>query len=96
MVEEMLEKLDKVWNYSMDINSVLMRNMPEITAAAIEEKFFNLFVEKINVDRQDYEIIDAVCMVDDCMEFGPQALFDKIAVHALPKFAEILYAKGKN
>jgi len=31
----MLQKLDKVWNYAMDISSACMRNMPEITSTAI-------------------------------------------------------------
>jgi hypothetical protein len=27
-------------------------------------------------DKQDYEIIDSVCMICDCMEHGNKSLFD--------------------
>lgn len=35
--KEELEKLDKVWDYSIDIIGTFIRNMPEVTTAAIEK-----------------------------------------------------------
>jgi len=95
-VKESLEKLDRVWNYLMDINSIMMRNMPDLTATAIEKEFLPLYTSKIaqHAEREDYEVIDAVCLLDDCMEFGPQFLFDKISGECLSKFTEVLYARG--
>jgi len=51
----------------------MMRNMPELTAAAIEKEFLPLYTGKIAqfAEREDYEVIDGVCLVDDCLEFGP-------------------------
>ena len=96
MIKETLEKLDKVWNYSMDIVGILLRNMPEITSAAIEQQFFPLYANKLNdiSDKEDYEIIDALCHIDDCLENGSQSLYEKIAPDALKKFSEVLFARG--
>jgi len=92
MIKESLEKLDKVWNYSMDIIGVLLRNLPELTCASIEPNILPLYAGKlVNYENQEnYELVDAVCLIDDCMEFGPQAFFDKIAPTALPMYMEIL------
>jgi len=96
LFKDTLEKLDKVWNYSMDIVGVLIRNMPDLTSAAIEGELFPLYAMKLTdyKNREDYEIVDATCIIDDVCEFGSQALYDKIAPEALAKFTEILYAKG--
>ena len=33
-------------------------------------------------------------MLDDCMEFGPEGLFEMIAPQALEKFSEIMKERG--
>jgi hypothetical protein len=45
--------------------------------AALMEKLLPLYAVKLSnfEEREDYEIVDAVCMLDDCMEFGSEALF---------------------
>lgn len=41
-------------------------------------------------EKQEYEITDAVCMIDDCLERGDQVLFEKIAVQAGAKLLEVI------
>lgn len=64
--------------------------------AAISEKLLPMYAGKLTnyKEREDYEIVDAVCMLDDCMEFGPESLFQMIAPQALEKFTEIMEANG--
>lgn len=82
-MKEQLESLDRVWNYAMDISGVIVKNYNQDTAvmAALMEKLLPLYAVKLSnfEDREDYEIVDAVCMLDDCMEFGSEALFQMIA-----------------
>lgn len=41
-------------------------------------------------EKEEYEITDAVCMLDDCLERGDAVLFDKIALQAGNKLLEVI------
>lgn len=96
MIKDAQERLDRVWNYAMDILGVLLRNLPELTCAAIKPNLLPLFAGNLaaHESKETYEIVDAVCLIDDCMEFGPQSFFDEIAPMAFPLFIETLYKRG--
>jgi hypothetical protein len=47
-------------------------------------------------NRKDYEIVDTVCMIDDCMEDGSDALFNTVVGQAGPKFIELINYTAKN
>ena len=83
MTEEEIEdffdevaKLDKVWSYIMETNSVFLRTMSEQSSPFVLQHFVPLY-GRILLDEkaQDYEYINALCFVDDCVEHGNAALF---------------------
>lgn len=96
MIKDAQERLDRVWNYAMDILGVLLRNLPELTSTAIKPNLLPLFAGNLasHETKESYEIVDAICLIDDCMEFGPKSFFDEIAPMALPLFIEVLYKRG--
>jgi hypothetical protein len=84
----------------MDISGVLLKcyNQDGAVMAALSEKLLPMYAAKLTnfAIREDYEIIDAICFLDDCMEFGPESLFQMIAPQAIEKFTEIMEARGNN
>jgi hypothetical protein len=40
--------------------------------------------------KKDYQLIDSVCMICDCMEHGNDALFNQIQGQAGAKFIELI------
>jgi len=93
-MKDQLESLDKVWNYSMDISGVILKcyNQDSVVMGALSAKLLPLYANKLAnfATREDYEIVDAMCMLTDCMEYGPESLFQMIAPQALDKFTEIM------
>jgi hypothetical protein len=82
-MKDQLESLDRVWNYSMDISGVILKNYNQDNAVmnVLSEKLLPMYAAKLSnyTIREDYEIVDAICFLDDCMEFGPESLFQMIA-----------------
>jgi hypothetical protein len=95
-----LEKMDKVWGYTMDVTSVLMRNMPEQICGEVLEKVWPHYAKMMNdIDhRKDYELIEGTCFLVDCIELGSDEMIAALTHSAQPtvpgKFFEILTAKG--
>lgn len=74
--EEDLEKVDKGIHHIMEIAGFLMQNMGEAVSPAIGQHLLPLYAVKLlDKDAKDYETIDSVCMLCDCMEHGSDALF---------------------
>jgi len=44
--------------------------------------------------REDYELVDSVCMLCDCMEHGSMDLYNRIVGQAGPKFVEMMHMTG--
>lgn len=65
---------------------------------ALSAKLLPLYANKLAnfATREDYEIVDAMCMLTDCMEYGPESLFQMIAPQALDKFTEIMQVRGSD
>jgi len=51
----------------------------------------------LDLNKKDNEtaILDALCMLCDCLEFGNPALFESIAPQAGPKMLEVINIHGK-
>jgi len=56
----------------MEISGCLHQNLGEAISAAIEEKLMPKYARKLLAvnEKKDYELVVAVCMLCDCMEFG--------------------------
>lgn len=77
---EDLERVDKALHHVMEINGVLMQNMGksvESISDYVGTQLLPTFAQVLQeVDsRKDYELIDSVCFICDCMEHGTDALF---------------------
>jgi hypothetical protein len=69
---ENVEKMDRVWGYFVDINGVLLRNMPDLVSSELLHKVYphyRLMVSDIS-KRRDYELIEGTCFLVDCLELG--------------------------
>jgi hypothetical protein len=78
---ESIEKMDKVWTYCMDISGVLLKAMSAEVSPLIQSKLLPLFAAKLgNINKmKEYEILEALCMVVDCLEYGTDELYTTIA-----------------
>jgi hypothetical protein len=96
-IEENIEKMDHVWSYTMEISGVLIRNMPELASAEVMTKLLPLYAKMLmNVESQrEYELIDGLCMLDDCIEHGNEALLAQVLPQAGAKFLEVIKTRGK-
>jgi len=56
----------------MEISGCLHQNLGEAISAAIEEKLMPKYARKLLAvnEKKDYELVVAVCMLCDCMEYG--------------------------
>jgi hypothetical protein len=95
-----VEKMDKVWGYTMEVTSVLMRNMPEQVCGEVKERVWPHYARMMdNVgSKKDYELIEGTCFTVDCIELGSDEMLASLTQSAqslIPtKFFEILKAKG--
>ena len=90
--EEDLEKVDKGIHHIMEIAGFLVQNMGAAISPAIGQTLLPLYAVKLlDKDAKEYETIDSVCMLCDCMEHGSDALFNQIQQQAGPKFVELIH-----
>ena len=77
---ESIEKMDKVWTYVMDISGVLIKAMPNEISPLVQAKLLPLFAAKLmNINKcQDYELLESLCFLVDCLENGTKELYDSI------------------
>lgn len=83
----------------MDIAGTLLKCMPEISSPIIMQKILPVYMPALmNLDVKDEskeaDILDAMCLLCDCLEFGSQAMFDAISPQACPKMIEIIKLYG--
>jgi hypothetical protein len=84
--EQLLEEVQAVnkgKHYVMQVSGNLLGNMgkshPEVSAKVGDVLLPPYATTLLGLEeKQEYEITDAVCMIDDCLERGDQSLFDKI------------------
>lgn len=69
---EDIEKVDKGIHHAMELSGFLLRNMGEQISGHIAKTLLPLYATTLlNVnDKKDYELIDSVCFICDCMEHG--------------------------
>jgi hypothetical protein len=93
---ENVEKMDRVWGYFVDINGVLLRNMPELVSQELLEKvypYYRMMVSELP-KRKDYELIEGTCFLVDCLELGSQQILTVVTPLAVASFFEILQTRG--
>jgi len=96
--QQQLEKADRVWSYVMDICGTLLKCMPEQCSPQVQQKMIPLYMKALlDINNKDNEtaILDALCMLCDCLEFGSQALYESIAPQAGPKMLEVIKTHGQ-
>ena len=94
---EDLENVDKGIRHVMEINGVLMQNQGHELSAHVGETLLPVYAHVLlNIaDRKDYELIDAVCFVCDCLEHGTIELFNQVQGQAAAKFLELIHHTSK-
>jgi len=89
-MEYFLEDLDKVgkgFHHVMEINGFLMQNMGLEIGEYVSTTLLPLYAPvllNIGTTASDDQIVDATCLLCDCMENGDEALFNKISSQAGP------------
>lgn len=75
--EEVIQSLDKVYEFVCDISGTLLKTMSEECSPLVQQKILPHYAKRlIDISKmKDYEILEGLCMVCDCMEFGNDALF---------------------
>jgi hypothetical protein len=96
--KEDLEKVDKGKHHIMEIGGFLLRNMGASISDAIQGTLLPLYAPVLLdiAQREDYELVDTVCMIADCMEHGSDALYNTVVGQAGPKFIELVGFTGKH
>jgi len=84
----------------MDLAGTLLKCMPEISSPLVEQKILPIYMPALfNIDANNEEaensILDAMCLLCDCVEFGSQSLFEKVAAQTGPKMIEIIKLFGQ-
>jgi len=90
--KEDLEKVDKGLHHVMEIGGFLLRNMKDAISGPVEVTLLPLYAQPLLeiAKREDYELVDSVCMLCDCMEHGSMDLFNRVASQAGSKFVEMM------
>lgn len=98
LFKEQLEKADKVWTSVMDICGTLLKTMPEQCSGQVQAKILPLYMKYlIRLDQTKFNetiVLDALCLLCDCLEFGSEELFNAISGHATPKMLEVITKLG--
>ncbi len=93
---ENVEKMDRVWGYFVDINGVMLRNMPEYVSLELLEKVYPHYRQMVSElpNKKDYELIEGTCFLVDCLELGSQQILAAVTPQAVASFFEILQIRG--
>jgi len=78
---EDLEKVDKGIHHIMEINGAIMQNMGEQVSAHVGQHLLPHYaMTLLNINgKKDYELIDSVCFICDCLEHGSMAMFNQVS-----------------
>lgn len=95
---ENLAEIDKGMHHIMEISGFMLQNMSEQMSMVVAQTLLPSYaVTLLDVsNKKDYEILDSVCFICDCMEHGNEALFNQIVGQAGPKFIELIQFAGKD
>ena len=95
--KEDLEKVDKGIHHSMEISGFLLQNMGGQIGGAISTTLLPIFAQYLMnfSDKEDYELIDSVCFICDCMEHGDATLYSQVSTQAGTKFVELIHHSQK-
>jgi hypothetical protein len=79
----------------MDISGSLLKVMPNVASAEVSNKILPIYQKAlIDVTRQDNDaaLLDSLCLLCDCLEFGSDDLFNAIAKPGAQKLLEVIKA----
>ena len=95
---EDLEKVDKGIHWVMEISGFLMQNMGHSISGHVSTITLPLYAGVLLdiKSRKDYELIDPVCFICDCLEYGNPALYGQIQGQAGEKFIELIQHGSKD
>lgn len=82
----------------MEISGILLQNMSESMSAYVGQKLLPIYAPVLLdiSDKKDYELLDSVCFLCDCIEHGNDALFSQIVGQTGPKFMELIHHAAKD
>ncbi len=95
LFKEQIAKSDRVASYIMDISGSLLKVMPNVASAEVSNKILPIYQKAlIDVTRQDNDaaLLDSLCLLCDCLEFGSDDLFNAIAKPGAQKLLEVIKA----
>jgi hypothetical protein len=94
---EDLEEVDKGIRHIMEINGVLMHIQGHELSGIVGQTLLPVYAQVLlNIsDKKDYELINSVCFVCDCLEHGTIELFNQVQGQAAGKFLEIIRHTSK-
>jgi len=72
---QQLEKANRVYSYVMDLSGTLLKCMPEQCSPQVRDKILPIYSKSLlNLNAQtnldDSGVLDALCLLCDCLEFG--------------------------
>ena len=81
VIEEDIERIDKVLIYVMEITGVCLRTLPEVVSEPILTKFVPLYAQPLAdiTKSKEYELTNSLCFFCDCTEFGSESLLNAVA-----------------
>lgn len=90
--------MDRVWDYVMDISGTLLKTMPDQCSPQVQAKLLPIYMKRLidlNSRARDLApMLDALCLLCDCIEFGNDALFNAISGQAAPKLIQVIEELG--
>lgn len=94
---EDLEAVDKGLHHIMEINGALMQNQGHELSTHIGQTLLPAYAQVLLSipDRKDYELIDSVCFVCDCLEHGTMEFFHQVQGQGAAKFLELSHHTAK-
>ena len=95
---ENLEQVDKGIHHVMEITGSLLHNMSELMSPYVAKELLPLYAMVLLdiKDKKDYELLDSVCFLCDCVEHGSDDMFNQIVGQTGPKFMELIHYAGKD
>ena len=87
-----IERIDKILSYVMEISGVLLRTMPEVVSDSVLNKLVGSYAKLLAdvPNAEDYQLDNALCFFNDCVEHGQPALVEKVVALVPEKFMQVM------
>jgi hypothetical protein len=92
--------MDRVFDYVMDIAGSLLKTMPHQCSSQVQQKLLPVYMktlQNIHQKSKSYPpMLDSLCLLCDCLEFGSDELFSQISGQATFKLLQVIEELGQN